>query len=55
MESDEAKRGAPPATKRSEEHPPATKRSEERHMHWKLRYRTLLMVPQVGAQDRMVP
>ena len=35
------------ATKRSEgANIIAMKRSEERHMHWKLRYGTLLMVPQ---------
>ena len=29
-------------------------KAKERHMHWKLRYGTLLMVPQAGARDRMV-
>ena len=35
--------GARAVTERCDE------RSEEHHMHWKLRYGTLLMVPQAGT------
>ena len=41
------------ATERSEGAPKRQSKAKERHMHCTLRYGTLLMVPQVGARDRM--
>ena len=43
------------ATEQSEGASKQLNEAKERHMDWKLRYGTLLMVPQVGARDRMVP
>ena len=40
-------------TERSEGAPKQQSKVKERHMHYTLRYGTLLMVLQVGARDRM--